>query len=114
MNRLGALTLQIRDFFLALPPARRMTFLALTVGVIVGTGLLGAWVTRPQYRVLFSNLSAQDGGAVVEYLKAGKIPYRMGEGGQTVVVDAARVYETRMALAGRGVPQGGAVRADSF
>ena len=51
MNRLGALALQIRDFFLALPPARRMTFLAMTVGVIVGTGLLGAWVTRPQYRV---------------------------------------------------------------
>jgi flagellar M-ring protein FliF len=114
MNRLGALALQIRDFLLALPPARRMTFLALTVGVIVGTGLLGVWVARPQYRVLFSNLSGQDGAAVVEYLKGEKIPYRMGEGGASVEVDATRVYETRMALAGRGVPQGGGVGFEIF
>ena len=114
MNRLGALTLQIRDFLIALPPARRMTFLALTVGVILGTGLLGVWVARPQYRVLLSNLSGSDGAAVVEYLKAEKIPYRMGEDGTTVEVDAARVYETRMALAGRGVPQGGGVGFEIF
>jgi flagellar M-ring protein FliF len=114
MNRLAALALQIRDFLLALPPARRMTFLALTVAVVCGTGLLAVWVGRPQYRVLFSNLSGTDGGAVVEYLKAEKIPYRMGEGGATVEVDAARVYETRMALAGRGVPQGGGVGFEIF
>ncbi|MBI3768928.1 MAG: flagellar M-ring protein FliF [Deltaproteobacteria bacterium] len=114
MNRLQALALQIRDFFLALPPARRLTFLALTVAVVCGTGLLAVWVERPQYRVLFSNLSGTDGGAVVEYLKSEKIPYRMGEGGATIEVDAARVYETRMALAGRGIPQGGGVGFEIF
>src|SRR4051812_23665585 len=100
MNRLRAFALQIRDFFLALPPARRMTFLALTVAVVCGTGLLAVWVERPQYRVLFSNLGGPDGAAVVEYLKTEKIPYRTGEGG-TIEVDAAHVYETRLALAGR-------------
>jgi flagellar M-ring protein FliF len=114
MNRLGALALQIRDFLLALPPARRMTFLALTVAVVVGTGALAVWVQRPQYRVLFSNLSGNDGAAVVEYLKGEKIPYRMGEGGTTIEVDAAHVYEARMALAGRGVPQGGGVGFEIF
>src|SRR6266404_2059378 len=98
MDRLRAFALQIRDFLLALPPARRMTFLALTVGVICGTGLLAVWVERPQYRVLFSNLSGTDGAAVIDYHKAEKIPYRMGESGATIEVDAARVYETRLAL----------------
>ncbi len=114
MNRLGAFALQIRDFLLALPPARRMTFLALTVAVVCGTGLLAVWVERPQYRVLFSNLSGTDGAGVVDYLKSEKIPYRMGEGGATIEVDAARVYETRMALAGRGIPQGGGVGFEIF
>src|SRR6185369_17775977 len=113
MNRLRALALQIRDFLVALPPARRMTFLALTVAVVVGTGLLAVWVERPQYRVLFSNLSGPDGAAVVDYLKSEKIPYRTGEGG-TIEVDAARVYETRLALAGRGIPQGGGVGFEIF
>lgn len=114
MNRLGAFALQIRDFFLALPPARRMTFLALTVGVIVGTGLLAVWVERPQYRVLFSNLNGTDGAAVVDYLKAEKIPYRMADGNGAIEVDAAHVYETRLALAGRGIPQGGGVGFEIF
>ena len=114
MNRLRAVALQIRDFFLALPPARRLSFLALTVGVICGTGLLTVWVERPQYRVLFSNLSGSDGAAVVDYLKSEKIPYRVGEGGTTIEVDAARVYETRLALAGRGIPQGGGVGFEIF
>jgi flagellar M-ring protein FliF len=114
MNRLRALALQIRDFFLALPPARRLSFLALTVAVICGTGLLAVWVERPQFRVLFSNLSGPDGAAVVDYLKTEKIPYRMGEAGTTIEVDAAHVYETRLALAGRGIPQGGGVGFEIF
>src|SRR5215470_15450648 len=114
MNRLRAVALRIRDFFLALPPARRLSFLALTVAVVVGTGLLAVWVQRPQYRVLFSNLSGPDGAAVIEYLKSEHIPYRASEGGAAIEVDAGRVYETRLALAGRGIPQGGGVGFEIF
>jgi len=114
MERLNALALQIRSFFLALPPARRLSFLTLTVAVVCGTGLLAYWAQSPHYRVLFANLAGPDAAAVVEYLKAEKIPYRVGEGGMTIEVDAGRVYETRMALAGRGVPQGGGVGFEIF
>lgn len=114
MDRLRTLALQIRDFLLALPPARRLSFLTLTVAVVCGTGLLAYWAQRPQYRVLFANLSGPDAAVVVEYLKTEKIPYRVGEGGMTIEVDAGRVYETRMALAGRGVPQGGGVGFEIF
>ena len=80
MDRLRGFLLQLRDFFLALPPARRASFLLLTAAVVGGTAALTLWVQRPQYRVLFANLDATDGGAVVDYLKAEKIPYRVGEG----------------------------------
>src|SRR5438876_951253 len=56
MERLGGLLLQLRSFFLALPPARRLSFLALTVAVVCGTGALAVWVQHPQYRVLFAKL----------------------------------------------------------
>ena len=114
MDRARALLNQLRDFFLALPPARRMTFVALTVGVLVGTGGLAWWVQQPQYRVLYSGLGASDAGAVIEYLKAEKIPYRVGDNGGNIEVAAGRLYETRMALAGRGIPQGGGVGFEIF
>jgi flagellar M-ring protein FliF len=114
MDRARTLVLQLRDFFLALPVGRRVSFVALTAAVIVGTLALGVWVQRPQYRVLFSNLSAGDAGAVVEQLKGDKIPYRLVGGGTTIEVPASRVHEVRLALAGRGVPQGGGVGFEIF
>ncbi len=114
MDRLRILIGQLRTVLLALPPARRASFAALIAAVLVGTIGLAYWVQRPQYRVLFSNLGTTDAGAVVDYLKSEKIPYRVGEGGTSVEVPAGQVYETRLALAGRGVPQGGGVGFEIF
>src|SRR5262249_56134544 len=60
------------------------------------------------------NLGASDAGAVVEYLKSEKVAYRVTAGGTTIEVPASRVYETRLALAGRGMPQGGGVGFEIF
>jgi flagellar M-ring protein FliF len=114
MDRARALLTQLRDFFMALPPARRMTFVLLTAGILIGTGGLAWWVQQPQYRVLYSGLGASDAGAVIEYLKGEKIPYRVGDNGGNIEVAAGRLYETRMELAGRGVPQGGGVGFEIF
>src|SRR5260370_993838 len=100
MDRLRTLVLQLRTVLMALPPARRASFAALIGAVIAATVGLAWWVQRPQYHVLFSNLGASDASAVIEYLKTEKIPFR---------VDGAR-----LALAGRGVPQGGGVGFEIF
>jgi len=114
MDRIRALLVQIRNFFLALPPARRISFIALTAGVLAATVGLAVWVQQPQYRVLFANLGSNDAAAVVDYLKTEKIPYRVGENGTSIEVASSRVYETRLALAGKGVPQGGGVGFEIF
>ncbi len=114
MDRLSGLLGQLRDFFMGLPPARRITFAALTAGILIGTGALAWWVQQPQYRVLYSGLGGSDAGAVIEYLKSEKIPYRVSEAGGNIEVASSRLYETRMALAGRGIPQGGGVGFEIF
>jgi flagellar M-ring protein FliF len=114
MDRLSGLLGQLRDFFMGLPPARRVTFAALTAGILIGTGALAWWVQQPQYRVLYTGLTGSDAGAVIEYLKAEKIPYRVTEGTGNIEVASGRLYETRMALAGRGIPQGGGVGFEIF
>ncbi|MCC6850384.1 MAG: flagellar M-ring protein FliF [Deltaproteobacteria bacterium] len=114
MDRLNGLLEQIKNFFLGLPPARRVTFVALTAGILVGTGALAWWVQQPQYRVLYGGLGGSDAAAVIEYLKTEKIPYRVSDSGGNIEVAAGRLYETRMALAGRGIPQGGGVGFEIF
>ncbi len=114
MDRARTLLFQLRDFFLALPPTKRVTFLGLSAGVVLGTVALAYWVQVPSYKVLFSRLDATDASTVIEYLKAEHIAYRVNEDGGRIEVPAARVHETRMGLAGQGVPQGGGVGFELF
>lgn len=76
------------------------------VAIIVAMVL---WAKSPDYRTLFSNLSDQDGGAIVTQLTQMNIPYRFTEGSSAIEVPADKVHELRLRLAQQGLPKGGAV-----
>ena len=115
---MGARLQQLRDqlvaFFLSLPPARRVAVIA--VGLASMTAVLGLawWVQRPLYRPLFTNLSEQDAASIVEALRAEKVEFQLGDGGRAVLVPADRLYELRLSLASRGLPEGGGVGFELF
>ena len=67
------------------------------------------WAKSPDYRTLYSNLSDQDGGAIVTQLTQMNIPYRFTEGSGAIEVPADKVHELRLRLAQQGLPKGGAV-----
>ncbi|WP_122096390.1 flagellar basal-body MS-ring/collar protein FliF [Rahnella sp. Larv3_ips] len=67
------------------------------------------WAKSPDYRVLYSNISEQDGGAIVAQLAQLNVPYRFEEHGGAIMVPEDKVYEARLTLAQMGLPKGGAV-----
>ncbi|WP_275556162.1 flagellar basal-body MS-ring/collar protein FliF [Mixta sp. Marseille-Q2659] len=67
------------------------------------------WAKAPDYRVLYNNLSNEDGGAIVTQLTQMNIPYRFEENGGALMVPAEKVHELRLRLAQQGLPKGGAV-----
>lgn len=79
---------------------------AATVAVLVALLL---WAREPDYRVLFSNLGEADGGQVIGELDKRGVPYRLGEGGHTILVPAERMNALRLQLAEQGLPKGGNV-----
>jgi flagellar M-ring protein FliF len=80
--------------------------LAAMLAVLAGAVL---WSRTPDYRVLYSNLSERDGGAIVAALAQLNVPYRVVEGGSAILVPADQVHELRLKLAGQGLPRGGLV-----
>ena len=90
----------------ALPKPMLLGIAAALVAVIVA---LTMWSREPDYKVLFSNLDDRDGGAIVTALGQMNVPYRFSENGTALLVPANRVYDTRMQLAGQGLPRGGSV-----
>jgi len=79
---------------------------AAAVAIIVAMVL---WAKQPDYRTLYSNVSDQDGGAIVAQLTQMNIPYRFSETGGAIEVPADKVHELRLRLAQQGLPKGGAV-----
>ncbi|AMO93954.1 flagellar M-ring protein FliF [Collimonas fungivorans] len=67
------------------------------------------WSRAPDYRVLYSNLSDRDGGAIIASLQQMNIPYKFADGGGAVLVAADQVHEARLRLASQGLPKGGSV-----
>ena len=112
--RLEQLWIQLVDFVHAQPPARRIVLATTGVGSLVVVLGLAWWVQRPLYRPLFTNLAEQDASAIVEALRAEKVPFRLEDGGRAILVPAERLYELRLALASRGLPEGGGVGFELF
>ncbi len=81
--------------------------LGLGLVLLVG-GVLAAVVfsRQPDYRVLFSNLSDKDGGAIVAQLSTMNVPYKYAEGGGAIMIPAERVHDVRLRLATQGLPKG--------
>ncbi|WP_067700857.1 MULTISPECIES: flagellar basal-body MS-ring/collar protein FliF [unclassified Erwinia] len=67
------------------------------------------WAKQPDYRVLFNNLSDEDGGAIITQLTQMNVPYQFDDKGGALMVPADKVYELRLRLAEQGLPKGGAV-----
>lgn len=88
------------------PRAPLIFAVAVLIAVVVALVL---WTRSPDYRTLYSNLSDQDGGAIVAALQQANLPYKLSESGSAILVPADQVAEVRLRLASQGLPKSGSV-----
>lgn len=102
----AATTVSWREKVAALDRNQRIMIGA--VGALVVAGLVVALMfsRQPDYRVLFSNLSDKDGGAIVAQLASMNVPYKYTEGGGAIMIPADRIHDVRLKLATQGLPKG--------
>ncbi|WP_246796220.1 flagellar basal-body MS-ring/collar protein FliF [Burkholderia perseverans] len=87
----------------------KLPFVIITALVIAAIVALVLWSRAPDYKVLYSNLSDRDGGAIITALQQANIPYQFADAGGAILVPASQVHETRLKLAAMGLPKGGSV-----
>jgi flagellar M-ring protein FliF len=85
---------------------QRMRWGAVAVLLVVAVAAAAMFYRQPDYKVLFSNLSDKDGGAIVAQLSQMNVPYRYTEGGGAILIPADRVHDVRLKLATQGLPKG--------
>lgn len=80
-----------------------MIALAATVALAVAIVL---WVKEPSYHMLYGNLSDQEMLEITSTLDQAGIRYDINSSTNAVLVDAGKVHDARMRLAGLGLPKG--------
>ncbi len=105
---------QFQKYWQNLSPLQKGIVLGLTVLILISLVSFTFWATRPEYAVLFANLSPEDASDVIAKLRELNAPYRLSQNGATVLVPSPQVYDLRIDLAGEGIPQGGGVGFELF
>ncbi|WP_292979287.1 flagellar basal-body MS-ring/collar protein FliF [Nitrosomonas sp.] len=89
-----------------LPMQKKLGLMVAAAAVIAMTAGTWLWSQTPDYRVLYTNVSDQEGGTIIDALQKMNIPYQFSESGGSILIPASQVHEVRLRLAGQGLPKG--------
>lgn len=84
--------------------------------IVVGGGLYAVsnWSRERDFQPLYTTLAPDDAGAIVARLRETGVPYRVSDGGTTVLVPSAQVAEMRLDMASTGLPSSGRIGFELF
>ncbi|MDX2102829.1 MAG: flagellar basal-body MS-ring/collar protein FliF [Alphaproteobacteria bacterium] len=107
---MNAILQQLRN----LGPMRLAVIGGVAVAVLAFVIFLAVRFSGPEMGLLYSNLSQQDAGRIVQTLEQQNVPHRLGPDGTSVMVPLDRVPRTRLDLATQGLPTGGSIGYEIF
>jgi flagellar M-ring protein FliF len=88
-------------------PGLRQLLLLAGLAIAISVGVTGAfWMKEPGYTAIFSSLTPQEAGEVVDVLNTTDIPHRVDEKSGAILVPSAKIQEARLKLAAQGLPRG--------
>ncbi len=104
----------ILGIFNKLAPQQKMMIGGIAIVTVVLLGVLVSFLNKPNYSTVYTNLAQEDAAKVLEHLTSKKIPYKIEDGGSTIKVSSDVVYETRLELASKGIPNSGILGYEIF
>ncbi|MGQ0846475.1 MAG: flagellar basal-body MS-ring/collar protein FliF [Sporichthyaceae bacterium] len=89
--------------FATFTSAQKVISILAVLGLLLGGYAFTAWASKPSYAPLFTDLAPADASAIVDQLNSAGTPYQLTNGGATILVPQAQVYDTRIAMSGKGL-----------
>lgn len=108
------MTMSIADRLKSLSPRSQLILAAVAVVVVSAVLIAGYFAMRPRYEVLFKDLRPADAATIVAKLETDKTHFRLADGGETILVPAKTVDETRLEVMSSDLPLKGTVGFELF
>jgi len=104
----------VKKIFNSLNLFQKISLLLISIAVIAGLISLVKWSNKPEFVILYNNLSYSDASNITEKLKESKIQYQLSEDGTTIKVKKADLANARLTLAAQGIPNNSIVGFELF
>ncbi|MBU0755359.1 MAG: flagellar M-ring protein FliF [Planctomycetes bacterium] len=105
-NFFGDVYGQLGSVWKKLTSGQKIVIVLVSFAVIAGVVAVVYWSSQLEMGVLFGNLPGKDAGAIQSKLQEENIPFKLRDGGQTILVPRERIYELRNQLTQEGLVQG--------
>lgn len=97
-----------------LGPSRLAIMGAILLGLVIFFVFISLRISTPEMKLLYSDLSTVDSGAVAAKLEQSQIPFEVSADGSRIIVPGDAVGRARMLLAEAGLPNGGSMGYEIF
>lgn len=105
---------QLKKLLASLSLRQKISLVVVAALVAGSLAAVTRWRRERDYRPLYTALSPEDAGAMVQRLRESGVEYRLTENGTAVLVPSASVAETRLQMAAAGLPKSGRVGFELF
>src|SRR3954454_1983281 len=105
---------RLRETWSGLETRSQLTLVGGLVAVVATFFFLYSFASKPSYSTLASGLSPADTGSAEKALAAAGVTYKIENGGTQISVQAGQESQARVALAEKGVLNGGHVGFELF
>lgn len=97
-NVFQSLVVQFRDFYKNLTPTKRVSIIVATLIVVFSSLFMLYMISGTAYAPLFTNISSDQTSGIMSKLQSKNIPFKIEDGGKTILVPKELVSSTQMAL----------------
>jgi len=105
---------QIQGLIAGLTRVQQISIAVTALAVAGGIAAFTHFRTESDFRPLYTAMAPEDAAPVVQKLRESGVEYRLSDGGGTVLVPSAKLAESRLTLAGAGLPKSGRVGFEIF
>lgn len=88
-------------------PGQKVLSVLAVAGLALGLFAFTKWAATTDYAPLYSNLDSRDAGEITSELDSQGVQYKLSNGGSTIMVPKNAVYQTRLDMSAKGLPNGG-------
>lgn len=105
---------QLRNLLAGLNLSQRIS---IVVGVLLAAAAIAGLLhyrNESDFRPLYTSMAPEDAAPVVQKLRESGVEYRLADNGSSVLVRSEKLAESRLTLAGSGLPKSGRIGFELF